>query len=54
VGKIIGHGKIRDKGVVTLPKEVRNYLGVDKGDFIILIEESGQIVIKKGELKASD
>ena len=40
--------RLRTKGQVTLPGEVRKLLSVDEGDDLIFrIEENGQVVVEK-------
>ena len=51
MGKILGIGKIRAKGEITLPKDVRTHLGVKPGDYILLITEHGQIVLKPADIE---
>lgn len=46
MGKIVGLGTIRYKGEITIPKEVRELLGVKPGDKIVLIQEHDQIVLR--------
>ena len=41
--------KITSKGMVNLPVEVRNKLGVDIGDHIIFIEKDGVVMIVKAD-----
>lgn len=43
----LGTIKIRERGVITLPSELRKKLKIDVGDEISIILEKGQIVIKK-------
>jgi AbrB family looped-hinge helix DNA binding protein len=51
MGKVLGYGNIREKGTLTIPKEVREYLKIKPGDPVLLILEHGQIVLKKGDLE---
>jgi len=41
--------KILPKGQITLPKEVREDLGLRVGDTLLLEESRGEIVLKKGK-----
>ncbi len=40
--------KILPKGQVTLPKEVREHLGLRVGDTLVLAEAEGGVLLKKG------
>ena len=44
--------KVTGKGQVTIPVEVRTYLGIVIGDTILFEKRNGQIVIKKAEKKS--
>ena len=41
--------KILPKGRITLPKEVREDMGLRVGDTLLLEESRGEIVLKKGK-----
>jgi AbrB family looped-hinge helix DNA binding protein len=41
--------KVLPKGQITLPKTVRKKLGIKEGDSLVLEEEKGRIVLKKGK-----
>jgi len=45
--KILGTAKIRHKGEITIPKEVREFLQLQNGDEISLIWEKGKVTVKK-------
>lgn len=45
--KILGTAKIRERGVITIPKEVRTYLNLDEGEKITLLVKNGEVVIKR-------
>lgn len=49
VGKVLGISKIREKGQITIPKAVRDYLGIEKGDKISILFENGKVLLKKSE-----
>jgi AbrB family looped-hinge helix DNA binding protein len=38
---------VSEKGQVTIPKEIRDRLGLDAGAILDFTEESGRIVVKK-------
>jgi len=54
MNKILGILKIRSKGEITIPKEVRKELNLKPGDRITLIFEKGQVIIKRTETTHSD
>ncbi|MBS3092163.1 AbrB/MazE/SpoVT family DNA-binding domain-containing protein [Candidatus Pacearchaeota archaeon] len=39
--------KVSDKGQIAIPQEIRKNLGIGKGDEIILIQDSGKVLIEK-------
>jgi AbrB family looped-hinge helix DNA binding protein len=41
--------KVTSKGQVTIPKEIRKFLGIDKGDDIIFEKVNNYVVIKTEE-----
>lgn len=41
--------KVLPKGQITLPKNIRQHLGINVGDALVIEEEKGRIVIKKGK-----
>ncbi|MBI5050487.1 MAG: AbrB/MazE/SpoVT family DNA-binding domain-containing protein [Nitrospirae bacterium] len=41
--------KVLPKGQITLPKKVRKNFGIKEGDSLVLEEEKGKIVLKKGK-----
>ena len=49
---ILDLGKITSKGQITIPAEIRKFLGVSRGDRIIFERKDGDIVIKKAEEKS--
>ncbi|MGV9170953.1 MAG: AbrB/MazE/SpoVT family DNA-binding domain-containing protein [Promethearchaeia archaeon] len=44
---IIGTSKISEKGQVTIPKEIRDKLGIRKGDKLIFDLKGDKIIIRK-------
>lgn len=43
--------KVGSKGLMTLPKEIRNILGIKEGDRLLLkVENDGKIIIEKAML----
>lgn len=47
MAKILGNFIVRKRGVITLPKEARNYLGIKEGEIITILEENNKVFIKK-------
>lgn len=41
--------KVLPKGQITLPKKIRQHLGIHVGDALVIEEQKDQIVIKKGK-----
>lgn len=42
---IIEGAKVMSKGQITLPKDIREKLGVEAGDRLVLIWDNGQVVL---------
>lgn len=43
--------KVGSKGLMTLPKEIRNILGIKEGDRLLMkVENDGKIIIEKAML----
>ena len=40
-------GKITSKGQVTIPKDIRDALGISSGDKLLFERKNGDVVIKK-------
>ncbi|HEY0087465.1 MAG TPA: AbrB/MazE/SpoVT family DNA-binding domain-containing protein [Candidatus Lokiarchaeia archaeon] len=49
--EIIGKITVSEKGQITIPKEVRDRLGILKGDKIIIYLKDNDIILKKPEKK---
>ena len=55
VGTRLEHTRLRDKGQITLPGLIRNYLHVDSGDEIIFdIDENGKVYLSKAQIIPAD
>ena len=52
--KHLGTAQIQPRGVITIPKEVREYLKLEIGDKISINEENGKIVIKREKIIHED
>jgi AbrB family looped-hinge helix DNA binding protein len=48
----IGESRITTKGQVTLPKNVRELLNAEEGDYIIFYQEEGKVFIEAGRVTA--
>jgi AbrB family looped-hinge helix DNA binding protein len=51
---VVGRAVITGKFQVTLPKSVREFLGADKGDFLLFVKDHDAIVVKRGRVKIED
>lgn len=49
---IVEGAKVMSKGQITLPKDIREKLGVDTGDRLVLIWNDGQVVMMNAALFA--
>jgi len=43
--------KVSTKGQVVIPKEIRDALGIRNGDYLVVMEKNGYIVMKKLSLE---
>ena len=39
--------KVSDKGQIAIPTSIREKIGIDKGDELLLVETGGKILIEK-------
>jgi len=46
---MIGYSSVTQKGQVTIPVDMRNYLGIQKGDSVLFIKEQDGIRIKQAD-----
>ena len=44
--------KVTSKGQITIPKEIREKLGIKTGDKILFIEDSGRIYLMNSSMNA--
>ena len=47
--RVLGTAKILKKGLITIPKQVREQFNLQEGDIILFISEDGKLIIKKAE-----
>ncbi len=47
-------GKVSLKGQITIPKKIRNKLGLTPGDFVLFTEEEGAVVLKKARISPEE
>ena len=50
-GKLIATARVNTNNTVSLPKEVREKLGVKPGDQVIFVEDNKRIYIVKGPIE---
>ena len=43
--------KASSKGLITLPKQIREEFGIDKGDYLVVSAEGGKIVFQKVKME---
>jgi len=48
---VLGIAKLSRRGLMVLPKEVREALNLQDGDQVVFIEENGRIFIIKGPIE---
>ena len=41
--------KISDKGQIAIPKEIREDIGIKKGDELVLLQMNGMILLEKSQ-----
>ena len=46
--------RVSFKGQVTIPKRLRDKLGIAPGDFVLFEEKEGEVVLKKARLSAEE
>ncbi|MDA1317304.1 MAG: AbrB/MazE/SpoVT family DNA-binding domain-containing protein [bacterium] len=44
---MIGYSSVTQKGQVTIPIDIRNYLGIKKGDSVLFVKEHDGVRIKQ-------
>lgn len=49
MSKLLDSKKVMQESRVSLSKQVREYLTLEVGDYIMFIEENGRIYLKKAE-----
>lgn len=47
MSKHLGTAEIRNKGEITIPKNVREFLKIKTGDKISMLWENGKVVVKR-------
>jgi AbrB family looped-hinge helix DNA binding protein len=48
-GGEIGVSPVSEKGQVTIPKEIRDSLGLKRGDRVVFLEVGEQVVLRKAK-----
>ena len=46
--------KVSDKGQIAIPTEIRDTIGIKKGDTLIMIQDHGKILIEKESKKIKE
>ena len=41
--------RVSDKGQIAIPASIRESIGIDKGDELLLVESEGKILIEKSD-----
>jgi antitoxin PrlF len=54
IAKIEGVVKVSSKGQIVIPKEVREKLGVNAGEKLLVIRRDGEILLKKMGLSVEE
>ena len=49
--EILGDSKVTHKFQATIPRAVRDLLGLDSGDRIVFVMEDDHVAVKKGKLE---
>ncbi|MDY0275488.1 MAG: AbrB/MazE/SpoVT family DNA-binding domain-containing protein [Desulfomicrobium sp.] len=49
---LVENAKVMAKGQITLPKDIRNALGVSTGDRVTLIQQNNQVIIMNSSVYA--
>ena len=47
--EILGIAKVSGKYLITLPKEVREHLGVKEGDRVVFIKKNSEIILRNAK-----
>lgn len=46
--------KVSFKGQITIPKKIRQKLGIEPGDFILFVQEGKRVVLKKARVSPEE
>lgn len=49
--KNVGHSTLTGKFQATIPKSIRGFMELDKGDLIVFVIRNNEVLLKKGEIK---
>jgi AbrB family looped-hinge helix DNA binding protein len=49
--KNVGHSRLTSKFQATIPKTVRAFMRLAKGDLLVFVISGNEIILKKGEIK---
>jgi len=45
----VGVSPVSEKGQVTIPKEIREWLKLKKGDRVVFLEADGKVILRKSK-----
>jgi AbrB family looped-hinge helix DNA binding protein len=49
--KVLGDSKLTGKFQATIPRTVRNLLGLDLGDRVVFVLDDGRVLVRRGKLE---
>jgi AbrB family looped-hinge helix DNA binding protein len=52
--KALGDSRLSSKFQVTVPRNIRNILGLKAGDLLVFLIEGDEILLKRGEVQIQD
>lgn len=52
--KTFRSSRVSPKFQVTIPKDVRESLGIDVGDLIVFVNDRNEVTLKRGEITIRD
>jgi AbrB family looped-hinge helix DNA binding protein len=52
--QVLGQGRLTKKFQTTIPQRARKLLKLNAHDLVVFVDESGQVILKKAELRIKD
>jgi len=52
--RVLGQGRLTKKFQTTIPQRARKLLELNAHDLVVFVDESGQVILKKAELRIKD